>query len=191
MQALTSPLFEVTLRVWWRPAEISGFAYYPSNLRSESPPTLTIATHLLQHTGRIWSRLATVNHPDTARLQHIVSTNITAACQSEFIWLFALCSELTNVQISMACCVWNREAEEWAARTGYSLERTREMVSETWTECNLRDTWYHYQKDGGLMRWKRKWRYNLPRLKLLIASVSLTQSSRQRADSPLVVLFLH
>lgn len=133
MQALTSPLFEVTLRVWWRPAEISGFAYYPSNLRSESPPTLTIATHLLQHTGRIWSRLATVNHPDTARLQHIVSTNITAACQSEFIWLFALCSELTNVQISMACCVWNREAEEWAARTGYSLERTREMVSETWT----------------------------------------------------------
>lgn len=37
----------------------------------------TVSTDLLQHTGDIWSSPATVNHPDTARLEHIVSTNPT------------------------------------------------------------------------------------------------------------------
>lgn len=37
----------------------------------------TVSTDLPQHTGDIWSSPATVNHPDTASLEHILPANTT------------------------------------------------------------------------------------------------------------------
>lgn len=55
-------------------------------------------------------------------------------CQSEFIRLFPLRCELTNVQPCGACWVWNREEEGWGVLipSWFTLSR-QEKLSKTWT----------------------------------------------------------
>lgn len=118
---------------------------------------LTISTHLLQRMGRIWSRPATVKHPDTARLQHIVSTNTTQTGSNSSVSVKSLSGcFLFVVSKLMLRSPWHARCETERKRSErYILPRdglgdVDRMVSQSWhssnAEYNLGDTWYHIKK---------------------------------------------
>lgn len=124
----------VTVGAWWRPAEIGGLPIVV--LTSGRILLLAVAADLLQRAGDIWSRPATVNHPDTAGREHIVLTNQTRTDYSSMSvggWgglsgCFLLGCRLTNVHLSGAGSMWALDGMQGTNTALIYSERTREAL---------------------------------------------------------------